>query len=235
MPQPIRKKCEIKFEGLHNLPDHASMLGHVVSQASLVDSNLGYLLAYLTRTSAPVAIAMFHAVNSTEAQRAMLNAAAEHQLTGASLDEFKDLMSDFRTRAGERNRLVHNIWGISPQHPGKAVWCPAKDYTKLPVTLAISETAEAFPLFIEKYEAIWESCSLYTVKDLQDVYLRLTGFGEQVRTYITKLLADHPGLTASIAAASEPISAPNKSSQPGSAPDNPHQSGQSDPEEGSKA
>jgi hypothetical protein len=209
MPQPIHKKCEINFEGLTNLPEHAAMLGHIVSQASLVDSNLGYLLAYLTQTSASVAIAMFHAVNSTDAQRAMLNAAAEQQLAGAELDEFKDLLSDFRTRSGERNRLVHNIWGISPQHPGKAVWCPAKDYTKLPVTLAITQTADALPLFMEKYEGIWESCSVYTVKDLQDVYKRLTDFGEQVRSFMVKLLAEHPALAA---IGQQPISSPDSES-----------------------
>jgi hypothetical protein len=210
MPQPIRFTCEVKFEGLSTLPQHAEWLGHIVTLASSIDSNLGYLLAYLSRSSASVAIPMFHAVVSADAQRAMLMAAAEQQLAGAELEEFRELMEDFRTRARERNRLVHNIWAWSPQHPGKALWCHAKDYSRMPLRFAALQNSDELPLFQQTLDTMWQYCSTYTVKDLQDVYQRLRQYNERTSEFVGKLLAEHPALKPGV-----PISPPDNAPQIG--------------------
>jgi hypothetical protein len=204
MPQPIRKECIVEFDGFTHNQEHAMILGHIVQLSSTIDANLGYILAYLSGASAVVAIPMFHAVVSAEAQRAMLAAAAEARLAGAELAEFTDLFDDFKTRARERNRIVHNIWGHSPQHPGKSVWCHAKDFTRLPTHFATLTRPEELPLALPETLAMWRYCSLYTTKDFWDVHGRLMVFNNEVRNFVGKLLERHPAL-----APQEPTLPPN--------------------------
>lgn len=225
MPQPIRKECEVVLDGLYSLPEHAQVLGQIVSLSGHLESTLGYLLAYLSGASATVAIPMFNAVTSSDGQRAMLRAAAEQRLQGAELDEFTDLMAEFRTRYGERNRLVHNIWGRAPSHPEKAVWCHAKDYTRLPMQFAVMQSQDELPFAHQQLAEMWKHCSLYTLQDLHDVFNRLNAFTNEVRRFIMKLLTQHPVLGAQ-----PPSGEPDEAPQGGLLQDNPDQSDQNDPE-----
>ena len=194
MPQPIRRPCAVQLDGLGSLPAHAEQLGQIVSCSGALEAMLGHLLAYLTNGSASVTIPMFHAVSSTDAQRAMLTAAAEQMLQGAELDEFRDLISEFRTRYGERSRLVHNLWGVSPQHPNKAVWCPAKDATRISSKIAGMHDPEQLNIMFQTDEsaALWRCCSLYTVDDINAVWRRLALYTDEVPNFILKLQAQHP-------------------------------------------
>lgn len=196
MPQPIRKECDVSLNGLIDLPDHAQWIGQIVSASSTLESLLGHLLAYLSEGSAPVSISMFHAVTSTDGQRAMLMAAAEHKLAGAELEEFRDLMDEFRTRYGERSRIIHNLWGSSPQHPGKAIWCHSKDSSKISSVLASAETEEQYDLLAPESITLWRVCSIYTVKDLEDVWDRLKVYAMRVREFVIKLQNEHPVIAA---------------------------------------
>ncbi len=182
------------------LPEHAGALGQIVSMSGYLESLLGHLLAYLTQTSAPVAMAMFHSVTSTDAQRAMLTAAAEQRLMGAELEEFRDLMAEFRTRYGERSRLVHNVWGDSPAHPDKAIWCAAKDTTIYSANLAaVRDTQELDLLQVSPTGELWRKCSTYTLRDLQDVFVRLQTYTFRVQAFVMKMHWEHPVIAATLA------------------------------------
>jgi len=146
-------------------------------------------------------MAMFHSVTSTDAQRAMLTAAAGLVLEGAELEEFRDLMQEFRTRYGERSRLVHNVWGTSPEHPDKALWCKAQDATKFSSRLASLKDDQDLDLFFQDDSLeLWRMCSAYTVKDLVDVHDRLTAYTDRVRLFFLRLQQQHPVIAARIAA-----------------------------------
>ena len=131
----------------------------------------------------------------------MLNAAAELILSGAELEEFRDLMQEFRTRYGERSRLVHNVWGWSPDMPDKALWCKSQDATKFSSRLASLTAQEEFDLFVQDDTMeLWRMCSTYTVKEIQDVRDRLGAYTERVRQFVLKLQNQHPVIAARIAA-----------------------------------
>lgn len=197
MPQPIRRHCDVNLGGITQLPDHAAALGNIVALSGYLEALLGHLLAYLTGSGAAVTMAMFHAVTSTDAQRAMLVAAAEQMLAGAELEEFRDIMSEFRTRYGERSRLVHNLWGTSPDHPDKAIWCESKDATRFSMYLASARDTEELDLFVTGPDnQLWRKCSTYTAKDLEDVHERLQIYAERVRQFVLKLQAQHPVIAA---------------------------------------
>jgi hypothetical protein len=219
MPQPIQRECDIALNGLFDLPEHAAALGRVVAVSGYLEALLGHFLAYMTGSAGSVTISMFHAVTSTDGQRAMLAAAAEEILKGSDLEEFRDIMDDFRTRYRERSRIVHNVWGSSGDHPTKAVWCAAKDATRLSTQLVGITDPEQFTLFVSADGALWRKCSLYSVKDIDDVHDRLNAYTERVRQFVLKLQVDHPVLGAQARREVEPSDEQDDEPPPLSLPD----------------
>jgi len=134
---------------------------------------------------------MFHSVVSTDAQRAMLDAAAAATLTAVELDEFNSLMTDFRSRYRERSRLVHNSWGESNDHPDKALWCRSSDLTLMMANI-LSAKDQADAVVRNQGAHIWAKCMAYTVKDLQDVNARLELYTNRVLSFTQALLIAHP-------------------------------------------
>lgn len=109
MPQPLRKPCHLTFSGLRSRPRHAQVIGQIVAISGRIESRLASLLAIMTGGLTHVTVPMFLAVRSTDAQRAMLSAAAEQVLQADSLQRFTELMAEWKQRYGERNKLVHNL------------------------------------------------------------------------------------------------------------------------------
>ena len=208
MPQPVRRACHFNLNGLQERPQHAAMLGVIVAISGRLESALGYLMALFSRGSAAITISMFHAVSSTDAQREMLIAAAEKSLVGPELDAFKELMEDFRPRYGERSKLVHNLWGVSNDHPDKALWCRSADAASVIAKLsAAKDGAAALQVTIDENLSL--KCMIYTVKDLQDVAQRLGEYLDRVNAFATELMGNHPALVeaASAATSAQPTSA----------------------------
>jgi hypothetical protein len=152
-------------------------------------------MALLSQGSAPITVAMFHSVFSTEAQRAMLTAAADTSLSGPELDAYKDLMEDFSPRYRERNKLIHNLWGHSDDHPEKALWCKASDAASVFVAIANN------PNLVPPTSELSLKCMAYTVQDINDVVVRLEGYRIRVMQFIIQLVENHPQLAAATTAA----------------------------------
>lgn len=206
MPQPIRVPCHIEISGLDHRPEHARLLGQIVAVSGRLEGSFGWLLALLSRGSASITTPMFQAVVSTDAQHAMLLAVADQALAGAERDAFHDLMEDFRPRYRERNRVVHNIWGHSNDHPDKALWWRASDVSAL-----IAKISAAPTLAIANEIAVRENLALkamtYTVKDLYDVAFRLNEYRGRVQDFVDELFRTHPtlALAATAATNAQPI------------------------------
>lgn len=194
MPQPIRKPCEIELVGLVQRQEHAAALGTIIGISGRLESALGWLLAFFSGGSASITIPMFHAVTSTDAQKAMLEAAAEKVLKGSELGQFRALMEEFRPRYRERSKLVHNLWGHSKDHPDKAIWCPASEAAAFMGLVASAQTREELPFLGESQLSL--QCMTYTVKDLHDVGLRLETYTGQVNAFLGDLMNNHPVLAA---------------------------------------
>lgn len=192
MPQPNRFPCHVSLEGLANRPEHAEKLGQIVCWSGRLESLLGWTLALFSRGSAAITVPMFNAVTSTDAQRAMLLVAAKQALQSNELDAFNELMEDFRPRYGERNKLVHNLWGHSDDYPDRAVWCKAADVSSM-----IAEAA-AFtePEQLHSMDDFSTKCVLYSVQDLNDVGLRLSDYTLRVNSFLGQLMQNHPVLAA---------------------------------------
>lgn len=210
MPQPVRKYCHWELNGLGNRPQHATALGIIIGISGRLEGALGWLLAMFSRGSATITIPMFHAVASTDAQRAMLLAAAQQALGPTEYQAFCDLMDDFRPRYSERSRLVHNLWGYSNDHPDKALWCRAADAASTIAKLsAAADQTQATQ--IANAEPLSLKCMLYSVQDLRDVAIRLDNYTMQVFAFISELMRAHPALAALTSASTD---APPMSAEP---------------------
>lgn len=192
MPQPIRKPCHFEISGLVNRPQHSVVIGHIIGMSGRLEAALGWLLALFSGGSAPITVSMFHAVVSTDAQRAMLLAAAEKALAGAELEEFRELMGDFRSRYKERSKLVHNLWGHSNDHPDKALWISSSDAGSNMADLAASTDFQAWLNGAD----LSTKCLTYTVQDLTDVAVRLDEYLRRVLAFLNGLIQNHPALVA---------------------------------------
>ncbi len=201
MPQPIRKKCNIQIKGLAARPQHAAALGMIVSTSGRLEALLGWLLAFFSGGSAAITIPMFQSVTSTDAQRAMLEAAASKALSGAELAHFNMLMEDFRPRYRERSRVVHNLWGHSDDHPDKAIWCPADEAAAFMARVAGSTSASEVNAATISDLSI--KCMTYSVKDLTDIADRLENYFRRVGSLLSDLMDNHPAIAAATSAPPE--------------------------------
>jgi hypothetical protein len=181
-------------------PQHATVLGHIVGISGRLEMALGWLLAFFSGGSAAITVAMFHAVVSTDAQRSMLLAAAEKSLAGPELEAFKELMEDFRPRYGERSKLVHNLWGHSNDHPDKAMWCRSSDSGMAMAKIAdMTDPSQMSSTLGDNDLSL--KCMMYTVKDLEDVAIRLDEYLRRVNAFLYGLFQIHPALAAATTAA----------------------------------
>ena len=179
---------------------HAAVMGQIIGISGRLESTLGVLLALMSRGSAPITISMFHAVVSTDAQKAMLLATAQHALAGVELEAFKDLLEDFRPRYTERSKLVHNLWGHSNDHPDKALWWRTADLGATIAKISAATTlAAAGQIAVD--EDISLKAMLYTVRDLEGIAARFGEYTERVNTFTTQLIQAHPTLASATTAA----------------------------------
>lgn len=187
MPQPLRKPCHLTFSGLRSRPRHAQVIGQIVAISGRIESRLASLLAIMTGGLTHVTVPMFLAVRSTDAQRAMLSAAAEQVLQADSLQRFTELMAEWKQRYGERNKLVHNIWGHSDDHPDLAIRIASEDFSEVWKATSAGGDILALQQNIGIINELWRSCEGWRVKDLESVEKRLDDYEVRIAKFWQEL------------------------------------------------
>jgi hypothetical protein len=136
MPQPVRVRCHAQISGLVYRPEHAAVIGRIVEVSGRLESSLGWLLAFFSRGNVAITIPIFHEVRSSEARRNILLLTAKIALNGVEMDLFSALIKDYRDRYKERNKIIHNLWSHSNDHPDKALWWQDHDVGMTIATVA---------------------------------------------------------------------------------------------------
>jgi hypothetical protein len=191
MPQPLRRRVALDFmvSKLADHPDLCAKFAQVVAVASLLETRLSGLLAMLSGGSAEVTLAMFMAVNSTDAQRAMLRSAAEVALKGQEFEALCDLLDDYKARAKERNKVAHGIWATSSDVPNALLLVRAADLAALNKRLAmLAMTNIRGPLPDDLTDHLWQNCMIYRAKDFEDVLARLIAYDTQIVDFWQNLM-----------------------------------------------
>jgi hypothetical protein len=126
MPQPLRQWVPTDFsnEVLTNRPDLAVGIARVSAAWTYLETEIGLLVAIALDTEARVGVAMYLALTGSAAQDRVLAAMVQLKLTEPMQVEFLDFLSEIRTRASERNNIVHALWGVSDKLPDALINCP---------------------------------------------------------------------------------------------------------------
>jgi len=116
-PQPLGKGKRVREtivvgETATNRPDLCQMVAQAISIWPDIEFHFGALLMTLLGANSAPSMAMFYALNSTSAQKAALNAAAQSIFgeNSAEMKQFIRAVQETRVAASHRNRFCHWVW-----------------------------------------------------------------------------------------------------------------------------
>lgn len=118
-PQPI---CSVRRNAtasvdhltLRRHPDLAARVADIIAIWSCIDLQLGAILAFMVKGDVRSSIAMYSALTSSQAQMAVLEAAARISLSPDDLNLFGAVLTLVKRAGAKRNKLAH-CCGDSPQ------------------------------------------------------------------------------------------------------------------------
>jgi hypothetical protein len=107
---------------VREMPELGTLIGEIASAWSYVELHLALLMASMLGVENKAAIAVFTTMRNHRAQRDALNAAASVALSEEKLEVFRALFNLHRQYDGQRNDVVHGVWGRSDAIPDAAIW-----------------------------------------------------------------------------------------------------------------
>lgn len=116
MPQPLSrttKKGELYFSaGALRQSKFAADVAHVIALWAHIDGDIATLLSRMLKTDIATATAMYLALNSGEAKRSVLIAAAKEALPEWQFLLLQAIMKATKPAREQRNLFAHHVWGI---------------------------------------------------------------------------------------------------------------------------
>ncbi len=85
-------------------------------------------------------------------------------------------MAEWKNRYGERNNVVHNIWGHSDDHPDLAIRIAAKDFAEVWKATSAAGDVLALHKSMDVVAELWRVCEAWRIEDLEDVEARLDSY-----------------------------------------------------------
>jgi hypothetical protein len=191
-------------------PEIGAKFAQVIAMSSLLETRLSGLLAMISGGGAEVTLAMFLAVNSVDAQRAMLRSAAEVALKGPEQEALIELLDDYRSRARERNKIAHGIWVTSPDVADALLLVRSADMAAYNKEFARhAHISPLDPLPDEFHDLIWRNCMIYRVQDFDDIFSRLVAYDSQIMQFWMNMVTARQEDAASAVQGSLPLDVPD--------------------------
>lgn len=95
-----------------------------------LETGLGLFLANMLGTEAQTGVAMYLSLVGSASQQSVFNAAAEARLDQRLAADVADLLKKVKFRAGERNKVVHALWGVSDSYPHGLINCQPDNFVR---------------------------------------------------------------------------------------------------------
>ena len=146
-------------------PNLAAHIGKIAHLWTLVDIQLGLLLASMLRADARSATVMYLKLRG--ARPHAMDAVAEDILDPSLLSDFRKLMGKVRDIEGSRNDVIHGLWAIDERDPNNLVWIDTALHLQEAIARRAAMHLPVGPLLVEGswwYEA-WSSS-----KDSERIY-----------------------------------------------------------------
>jgi len=168
--QPLsRKKPNACIElGPGFLTDEAAtLIGHCAALWSEVDLQYARVLAALLGSRTEPAVSIFQAIRRTNLQTIVLTAAAEATLPEKEIYLFIALRSVGDQLEGERNDLMHGLFGRSGDLPDCVLWIEAKK--RVQHMVEVNKKWASGSISAADYRELVNHVSVYTLKDLRQL------------------------------------------------------------------
>jgi hypothetical protein len=102
-------------------------IAEVMSAWPWLEYRLGLSLAYMLGAEPEAGLAMYAALRGSSAQKAALRGVAEERLSPDDWEVFDQLLKATSSVSNERADIVHGLWGLCPQLPGKLIWLDPRE------------------------------------------------------------------------------------------------------------
>jgi len=168
MPQPVKcKRATFSTRSVANRPELAARIGAIAGCWAWAEHTLGDIMIEILGTTATGPLAMYLALTANVARAEAMKAAAKERLPSHLYEAVLQTLKRMKTRAGERNAVVHGFWGTSDEYPDSLLLAESRSRllwrTEFPMHGEISEEdAARFVDSRPKYQR-------YILKDLQDI------------------------------------------------------------------
>jgi hypothetical protein len=199
MPQPYRGATNAYFAA-SILLDRPELGGRIVAISALwtvIEDLWGAILGIIVGIDkADVGIAIYHALTGTASQRSVLNEMADLYLPQELKADFEALMRVSKSRANERNDIVHGLWFYDPKHPDALILAPRHAFSTLFAgmfkRIAAARQPGSSPTdFADLEKGRW---LIYQQKDFVSTVGRLTAFAADLDRFFdqVKLARGYP-------------------------------------------
>jgi hypothetical protein len=131
--------------------------------------NLGFLMSTILREDAKVGMDILNAIESENGKRAAILAVAKDRLNQTTYQELVGVLAQVRKRRGERNDVVHGMWGVSQNYPHGLIWQDPRECLRSLAQTAISQATGSPPPPTDSFE----SCLVYVERDFIAIESRL--------------------------------------------------------------
>jgi len=182
MPQPLRDpKASTNWApyALDNRPALAAAIGRVAAVWATMEARMAMILGEAFQHEADRALDMITAIVDIHLRMEQLGVALSPLFTDELREEFEGLQKEVRSRARERGRIIHGVWGVSAELPDKLLRLDAKVYANF----VGRSYAEAYPDHAGMRASIevWSApCFDAAIQRIRDLDTRLGRFQKSI-------------------------------------------------------
>ncbi len=132
MPQPYRGDGHVSFAAgyMLGIPALGAPIAAISNLWTLTEDQWGVILAAMLGVQAEVGLTMYHSLTGTGSQRSVLNEMATAYLEPELHERFRELMKQTKSRAIERNAIVHGLWFYDEKTPDALILLPRNAFSQ---------------------------------------------------------------------------------------------------------
>lgn len=119
---------------IERLPRLAELVGRIAINWSGVEVQLSLVLGSMLGVENAAAVAVFLSLRNHRAQRDALVAAGDKTLSDEDREILEAILARHEELDGQRNSVVHGIWGLSEATPDGIIWSSQQSHANMLIT-----------------------------------------------------------------------------------------------------
>lgn len=165
---------------IEDMPKLAELVGRITINWSGVDLQLSLALGSMIGVENAAAVAVFLSLRNHRAQRDALAAAAEKSLSPDLKELFDAILIVHRQLDGQRNDVVHCVWGKAEKTPDGIIWESMQDHANM--LIIDYHSVRNVPNY-NRAENITKNLFVWRYRDLERLNSEIIQFADAIRNF----------------------------------------------------